>query len=576
MRPRTARLRPLPVALAAALLLQAGAALAAGLPSGAQVAAGQASIRQVGNTLTIDQATPRLVTNWQDFSIGAGQTVQFLQPSASAVALNRVLGSHVSTIQGALKANGQVFLLNPNGVLFSPGAQVDVGGIVASTLNLADGDFARGVYRLQGGSTQAVSNQGRISAADGGAVALIAAKVVNSGSLQVDRGQVLLGAGNDVTLDLGAAVKLQIHQGALDALVDNGGAIRADGGTVLLTAKAADALSTAVINQSGVVRARTLATGERGEIVLLGDMDHGTLNAGGRLDASAPSGGHGGFIETSAAHVDTLSGLQVDAGAHAGNGGTWLVDPYDYTINATAAGNIVSALNTGTSVTVTTQANTTSYGATASGSGDITVASAIAKTAGGAATLTLQADRNVVVNAPISFTSGALGITLSAANNASSNLGGVNVGANLTSNGGRILIGGGSGNTGSGTLYGIGYALNPTLNDPAVKIGANVTVSAGGGNITINGRSAATAAGSYSGVKGGIYVLSGATVDSGGGNIYVSGVSSADDKVFGFGLEAASGTTTTFKTAASSGALVVDARNTVNPLGALGLTSNGS
>jgi filamentous hemagglutinin family protein len=571
------RPRRLPVALAAALLLQAGAALAAGaLPSGAQVAAGQASIHRAGNTLTIQQATPKLVTNWQDFSIGAGQTVQFVQPSASAVALNRVLGANVSTIQGALKANGQVFLLNPNGVMFSPGAQVDVGGIVASTLNLADGDFARGVYRFQGPSTQAVHNQGRITAADGGAVALIAAKLSNSGSLQADRGQVLLGAGNDVTLDLGAAVKLQIHQGALDAQIDNGGAVRADGGTVLLTAKAADALSTAVINQTGVVRARTLATGERGEIVLLADMAHGTLHAGGRLDATAPGGGHGGFIETSGAYVEMQPGLQVDAGARSGRGGTWLVDPFDYTIDATAAANIVGALNTGTSVTVTTQANTAAYGATASGSGDITVASAITKSAGGAATLTLQADRSVIVNAPITSTSGALGITLSAANNPSSNLGGVNVGANLTSNGGRILIGGAGGNTGAGTLYGIGYALNPTLSDPAVKIGTNVTISSGGGNITINGRSAATAAGSYTGVRGGVYVLSGATVDSGGGNTYVSGVSAADDKVFGFGLEASAGTTTTFRTATSSGALVVDARNSVNALGALGLTSNGS
>lgn len=263
-------------------------------------------------------------------------------------------------------------------------------------------------------------------------------------------------------------------------------------------------------------------------------MAHGTLNVAGTLDASAPLGGDGGFIETSAATVNTAA-LQVDAGSRHGSGGQWLIDPYDYTIGSTAATNIATALNTGTNVTVTTQSNTSGYGATASGSGDITVASAITKTAGGNATLTLRADRNIVVNSAITSTVGQLGITLSAANNAASALGGVAVNANLASNGGKIMIGGAGGSTTATQVNGIGYALNSSSSAPAIKIGTNASITSSGGDIVLNGYTTATTA-SYEAVKGGVYVLSGATLDSGGGNIYLSATSAGDAKEFAFGV----------------------------------------
>ena len=97
-----------------------------------------------------------MAIDWQSFSIGKGNTVNFVQPSASAVALNRVLGSDVSVIQGALNANGQVFLINPNGVLFSPSAQVNVGSLVASTLSISNADFMAGNYRFEGSSSNAI------------------------------------------------------------------------------------------------------------------------------------------------------------------------------------------------------------------------------------------------------------------------------------------------------------------------------------------------------------------------------------------------------------------------------------
>ncbi|MBA4710583.1 filamentous hemagglutinin N-terminal domain-containing protein, partial [Aquitalea magnusonii] len=550
---------------------------AAGLPTGGQITLGSGNITQQGNTMLINQSSAKLASNWQTFSIGAGNTVQFIQPSATSIALNRVLGSDVSVIQGSLKANGQVFLLNPNGVLFTSGAQVNTSGLVATTLSLSDQQFSSGHYNFQGSSQGAVINQGNITTSNGGSVALIAAQVTNDGNITANKGSVILASAQDVTLDMGGAVKLAINKGALDSLVSNGGAIQADGGSVLLTAKAADQLTSSVINNTGVIRAQTLANGEKGQIQLLGDMSTGTLNVGGTLDASAPNGGNGGAIETSAASVNTMSGLQVNASSRSGTAGSWLIDPYDYTIGSAAAATISSTLSGGTSVTVTTQSNNAAYGSagSASGNGDITVNNAITDTGSADVSLTLQAARNITINSPITASNGKLNITLSAANNAAGTTGGVKLNGNLNSNGGNILVGGAGGSLTSATSNGIGYALNYDANSPAVLLGTNVTLQSGGGNIVINGQTNATTS-SYSGTQAGIYVLSGATVNSQGGNIYMSGISTASAKEFGFGVEANSGTTTTFETSSSSGGIVVDARNTQNALGALGLVNNGN
>ncbi|HEY0901797.1 MAG TPA: filamentous hemagglutinin N-terminal domain-containing protein [Micavibrio sp.] len=420
--------------------LHPASVFAGDLPTGGQIIAGSGSISQNGSTLTVTQDTPHMAANWQSFSIGQGHTVNFQQPSAQAVALNRVLGSDVSVIQGALNANGKVFLINPNGVTFTPDAQVNVGGLVASTLQMDTDDFMAGHYRFAGDSTQAITNQGAINA-PGGTVALIAAKIINEGQITADGGHVLMGAGAKVTLDLGGPVKLQIDEGALQTQIDQGGAIRADGGHVYLTAKAAGELATSVINHTGVTEAKTLSTGQDGSIILLGDMNVGTAHIAGELNATAPAGGDGGFIETSAAQVDIAADTTITAGSSYGKGGLWLIDPFNYIINATAAGNIVSALNTGTDVTVQTTANNASFGGTGvNANGDIKVASAITKTAGGTATLTLEAANVIDLAAPITSTSGALNLVLNADSDANGS--GVVIATKGTSlNGGDLSFG---------------------------------------------------------------------------------------------------------------------------------------
>ncbi|PND36431.1 hypothetical protein C1O66_22350 [Paucibacter aquatile] len=295
----------------------AWAALSAPLPSGGQVVAGQAQISQRGQVLTVQQSSAQLITDWRSFNIGAGHSVEFLQPSRNAVALNRVLGNEVSTIQGALKANGQVFLLNPNGVLFTPSAQVNVGALVASTLNLDNQDFLAGRYRFEGSNSQAIVNQGLIQAAQGGSVALIAARISNSGSIQSPGGQVLMGAGAKVTLDLGGPVKLKIDEAAIDALIEQGGAIRADGGLVYLTARAAGRLTQTVINHTGITEARALNEGPGGRIAL--EADSGMVIAGGTLDVSA-SAGAAGHVSATAPRVLLPQDSRIHASGGAGGG----------------------------------------------------------------------------------------------------------------------------------------------------------------------------------------------------------------------------------------------------------------
>ena len=120
------------------------------LPTGAQINSGAANISQTGNTLNINQNSQNLSTNWNTFNIGQDATVNFNQQNQSSVAINHVKDSNASQIMGRLNANGQVFLLNPNGVVFSKTAQVNVGGMVASTLSLSDKDIQNGKYTLKG------------------------------------------------------------------------------------------------------------------------------------------------------------------------------------------------------------------------------------------------------------------------------------------------------------------------------------------------------------------------------------------------------------------------------------------
>jgi len=307
---------------------------ASALPDNGVIQSGSGSISSDGTTMNIHQASDRMAIDWNRFSVGAGNTVNFLQPSSSSVSLNRVTGGDPSSILGSINANGRVFLTNPAGVLFGTSAQVNVGGLVATTLDIDGSDFNSGNYVFSGGSGNAVVNHGNIVASNSGGVALIAARVENTGSINAQAGNVGLAAGSRVRVDFGGPVFVELEEGTLNAFVDQGGAVRADGGTVYMTAKTAGDIASTVINHTGVTEARTLAAGENGRIFLLGDMDRGRIEVAGKLDASAPHGGDGGFIETSAADVHLDRNLLVTTDAPLGTTGEWLIDPTDIFIEA--------------------------------------------------------------------------------------------------------------------------------------------------------------------------------------------------------------------------------------------------
>ncbi|ROZ81310.1 filamentous hemagglutinin N-terminal domain-containing protein, partial [Pseudomonas sp. SSM44] len=173
-----------PTALAIAISLISASLHAADLPTGGNIVGGSGSISQDGNSLNVQQNSDKLITNWDSFDIGAGNTVNFYQPGSNSVALNRVIGEDASAIYGNLNANGKVFLVNPNGVLFGQGAAVNVGALVASTLSLSDEDFNNGNYQFQGdGNNAAVINRGSLKA-DNGTVALLGGQVSNQGIIQ--------------------------------------------------------------------------------------------------------------------------------------------------------------------------------------------------------------------------------------------------------------------------------------------------------------------------------------------------------------------------------------------------------
>lgn len=562
------------------------------LPTGGQIVGGQGSISTSGNQMTIHQQTQNMATNWQSFDIGKNNTVQFVQPDSSSVALNRVTGASGSQIMGTLKANGQVFILNPNGVLFGKDARVNVAGLVASTKNINTADFMKGQYTLSGeGNPGAqVINQGSLTTAKGGYIVLAADQVKNSGTITTPSGKTVLAVGKTVTLQLdnGGLTSVSVDGSVVNALVENQGLISAADGHVFLTAQGKDMLLNTVVNNSGTIEAKGLES-RGGEIVLNGG-DSGVVNQIGQLLADSHAGpggkitvegqnihlaansrtsatgktgggevyvgggwqgkdshirnaskvvmdktatvdvsatdagnggtavlwsddytnfrgailakggalsGDGGRVETSS-HRNLQASGDVDTSASAGKGGEWLLDPTDVVIvgdvgadadvttadggnefifspNASGAKilntSIEKQLNKGANVTVRTSGTDT-----LKQPGDIVVDANIHKTKGGDATLTLVADRGIMINGvaksdkSIKSDTGKLNIKLLAGG---SSKGAVFVGNQIDTHGGDFSIGAVTNDRGK------------ARNDVAVKVKGFAVIKTGAGNFTI-------------------------------------------------------------------------------------------
>jgi filamentous hemagglutinin family protein len=255
------------------------------LPSLREVRAGSATVQVSGSRMDVNQASRQASLDWDNFNVGSSAEVRFNQPDSKSVSFNRVLGSDPSVIAGKLSSNGRVVLTNAQGILFAPGSEVNVGSLVASALQNASGDFSNGTATFSGRGGNVV-NQGAITAADAGHVVLLGARVSNEGLITANAGKVLLGSGDAVRLDFAgdSLISLAVDASLVDAAVSNGGVIRASEGVVILTAKAASGLATAVVQTGGLIEAKGLS--RQGGTIRM-DSAHVTVN--GALDASSAS-----------------------------------------------------------------------------------------------------------------------------------------------------------------------------------------------------------------------------------------------------------------------------------------------
>ncbi|MEE8272532.1 MAG: filamentous hemagglutinin N-terminal domain-containing protein, partial [Alphaproteobacteria bacterium] len=315
--------------LGAALL---GATPAAGNPEGGSVVAGGATIVSAPGDVTVNQSTDRAILHWDSFGIDVGETTTFNQPDSGSIALNRVTGTARSDLMGTLRANGNVWLVNPNGIVAGRGTIIDVNGFLASTADILDRDFMDGDGRfafdlpsLVSGAT--VVNQGEISIAQHGLAALVAPGVENAGVITGALGHVVLAGTPTFTIDFAGDGLIHFAltgdvddlPDGLAALVSNSGEIVVPAGNVLIAASTADGVVDNVINMSGIIQAQTVTT--LGGRVLLDGGDTGIVRVSGTIDASGDESGEtGGQVQVLGELIALDNGTVIDASGAAGGG----------------------------------------------------------------------------------------------------------------------------------------------------------------------------------------------------------------------------------------------------------------
>ena len=307
-------------------------------PEGGRVVAGSATIQQTtAGRLDVLQNSHKAIIDWRGFSIQNGEHTHFQQPNTSSMTLNRVTGGQSSVIHGNLSANGNVFLLNPNGVLFGKNSKVNVGGLIATTSQIDNDDFMAGSFSFDKGSDKlsaAVINRGQIKVTDGGTVVLAASSVSNEGLINARLGQVVLAGTESFTLDFNGDGLLQFNLGEKTQLdssakqtenvpVTNSGIVMADGGVVQMTTHVANTVVDHVINMEGVIQAR--AVDVQGGTIILSGGESGIVAVSGTLDVSGAAPGQtGGVVKVLGDKVGLFDGTEIDASGDAG-GGTVLV-----------------------------------------------------------------------------------------------------------------------------------------------------------------------------------------------------------------------------------------------------------
>lgn len=279
-------------------------------PSGATVVNGNVGFAANGNTLNITNS-PNAIIHWQSFSISKDEITRFIQQNGASAILNRITGQDPSKILGALQSNGRVFIINPNGIVFGKGANIDVAGLVASTLKLSDTDFLSGKYKFSDGiNAGAIKNEGTINTGSGGQVYLIAPDIENNGIITSPKGEIVLAAGHSVSLvDLkNPEIVVSLTASATQAV--NVGQLVAQGGSIGIYA--------GLVNQAGIVNANSASIDESGRIFLKGTQ--ATILGANSVTSASNSVGQGGEIIVTAPEIKIESNASVDASGQTGGG----------------------------------------------------------------------------------------------------------------------------------------------------------------------------------------------------------------------------------------------------------------
>ena len=388
------------------------------LPTGGQVAQGSASISQSGTQMDINQASQRAIINWQSFDVGANAKVHIVQPNAAAALLNRVVTNKPSEIFGQIEANGQVVLVNANGIVFGQDGSASASSFTASTLDISDADFMAGNNRFNSNGSQGeVVNHGTIEAKDGGYVALLGAKVTNDGKIITHNGTVALGAADSIAIPMTSSgkIKMELSAGSINAAIENtqNGVIVTEGGDVYLQASAANNAMASIkdsgqIDTSGEQAGKAVLLADNGEIKVDGSIianSSNEANKGGDIiigrDTSsgvlatntditqAKLESRNGFVETSAQSLK-FAGANVKTGL-------WLLDPTNVVIGTAEASTIATTVGTnGTSMTIETTTPSPFSGVTGDGNISINSDISIINNTINPATLKFIADNNIL------------------------------------------------------------------------------------------------------------------------------------------------------------------------------------
>ena len=577
---RRAQMRRSVGAFAAGMLLMGGMNQAHALPQGGAVAAGAAEIAASQAEMAIHQATQNAVINWNSFNIAAGERVNIYQPNAQAALLNRVIGGSPSEIFGTLSANGRVFLVNPAGVLFAPGAQADAGSIVASTMQITNADFMAGKYAFVGTPNDGkIINRASLIAQNEGTVALLGKDVRNEGVIVARKGAAVLTAGEAVSLDFNGDGKVSVvpTKAAMEQAVTNKGLVEADGGLVFMSVATGDALTLSAVNQEGIIRASSLdgtvgtvrmtandvrlaagsvtdVSGAKAGTVEIGGGWQGTgslahaqnvtieRNAAVRADAAQTGGaggtvavwsdgmtkfageitargkgtGAGGAVETSGAKVQITG--RVSASSEAGKAGEWLIDPGNVVIkNLTGSETASDTLIDVQSVKNTLDGGTSTTVQTAGGNNDYSLTVQDAITKTAGGEATLTLKATGSIAVNADITSTAGKLTVDIISDSNNRVGG-----HISVADGKQIktLGGDLKMRGGKTENGVGFANSQDAGAAGVRLGSAVidTRDAGGVGGTVEMAGSTTTAGA--GVQ-----LAGTQIEAGTGKVKLVGAS---------------------------------------------------